>query len=297
MSQDIEIDPDSRTIKYYEKPTVESIKEHLDVGGLAIGAGQARALLDEIDRLQNESAKRNQAAMDISDENDRLRKENTSLNQSAKSLAHVNHQLQKELFDQNQVMNELFQKAERLEKLVPPESERGPGFVGQGSWSVFAEKVVAERDYLQDALNRTLAERDDARDELNTLCEDIRALKDENDELREGMRLLGNATASKKELANIQELLRENSELHRVNAGLQEEVSRCAIAIDKRELANIHYGHDEFLGIDGYGPFSLKRIDKDEWEVRMLQERVILYNKKGRRVRAHIVDGNPEGDW
>lgn len=35
---------------------------------------------------------------------------------------------------------------ERLAKLVPPEPERGPGFVGQGTWSVFAEKVVAERD-------------------------------------------------------------------------------------------------------------------------------------------------------
>jgi hypothetical protein len=158
-------------------------------------------------------------------------------------------------------MNELFQKAERLEKLVPPETERGPGFVGQGSWSVYAEKVVAERDYLQDALNRTLAERDDARDELNTLCEDIRALKDESIELRDEVKQLGDMISAKK------------------------------------ELANIHYGHDEFLGVDGYGTFSLKQISKDEWEVRMLHERVILYNKKGRRVRAHIVDGSTEGDW
>ena len=158
-------------------------------------------------------------------------------------------------------MQDLFQKAERLEKLVPPESERGPGFVGQGSWSVFAEKVVAERDYLQDALNRTLTERDDARDELNTLCGDVQLLKDESIELRDEVRQLGDMISAKK------------------------------------ELANIHYGHDEFLGIDGYGPFSLKQISKDEWEVRMLHERVTLYNKKGRRVRAHIVDGNPEGDW
>ena len=198
MSQDIEIDPDSRTITYYEKPTVESIKEHLDAGGLAIGVGQARFLLDEIDRLR---------------------------------------------------------------KLVPPESERGPGFVGQGSWAVFAEKVVAERDYLQDALKQTLSERDDARDELNTLCEDIRCLKEENDELKEAVRLMSNMLVSKK------------------------------------EHANIHYGHDEFLGIDGYGPFSLKQISNDRWEIQMLKEKVTLYNKKGRRVRGHIVDGNPEGDW
>lgn len=44
---------------------------------------------------------------------------------------------------------------ERLRGLMPPD-ERGPGFVGQGSWSVFAEKVVAERD----ALREELAERD-----------------------------------------------------------------------------------------------------------------------------------------
>lgn len=40
---------------------------------------------------------------------------------------------------------------ERLKGLMPPD-ERGPGFVGQGSWSVFAEKVVAERDALREVL-------------------------------------------------------------------------------------------------------------------------------------------------
>ena len=40
---------------------------------------------------------------------------------------------------------------ERLKGLMPPD-ERGPGFVGQGSWSVFAEKVVAERDALRDEI-------------------------------------------------------------------------------------------------------------------------------------------------
>jgi hypothetical protein len=210
MSQDIEIDPDSRTITYYEKPTVESIKEHLDAGGLAIGVGQARALLDEIDRLR---------------------------------------------------------------KLVPPESERGPGFVGQGSWSVYAEKVAEERDEL--------------RDELSSLCEEIRILKEENDELKEVSGILN------------REILKENSELHRINSGLQEEVTRCGAALSsKNEHANIHYGHDEFLGIDGYGPFSLKQVSRDEWEIKMLKERVILYNKKGRRVRAQISPGdNHESDW
>ena len=261
MSQDIEIDPDSRTIKYYDSRTEQSIRDFIESGGKVLSRTDAITLLDEIDRL---------------------RKENTSLNQSAKSLAYVNHQLQKELFDQNQVMNELFQKAERLEKLIPPEAERGPGFVGQGTWSVFAEKVVEERD--------------EARDEINILCEEIRCLKEENDELREGMRLLGNAKASKKEHANIQELLRENSELHRINSGLQEEVTRCSTELDKKkEHANIHLGgKGELHGIDGYGPFNLKQVDKDRWEIWMLHEKVTLYNKKGHRVRG---DHNYEGDW
>jgi len=263
MSQDIEIDPDSRTITYYEKPTETSIREHISAGGTLINHEQTRLLLDEIDRLRKESAERQQAGLDLCDENERLAKENEFYRRDAQDNRYEN---------------------EHLRKLIPPDSERGPGFVGQGTWSVFAEKVVAERDYLQEALSRTLAERDDARDELNTLCEDIRTLKEECDDLKE-------ATGDR-----IRELLKENSELHRANAGLQEEVTRCANVVGKEELAYIHYGRNEFLGIDGYGPFSLKQVSSDRWEVQMLQMKVTLYNKKGRRVRAHIVDGNQEGD-
>ena len=55
----------------------------------------------------------------------------------------------------NVLLNDRDKEIERLKGLMPPD-ERGPGFVGQGSWSVFAEKVVAERD----ALREELAERD-----------------------------------------------------------------------------------------------------------------------------------------
>jgi hypothetical protein len=192
MSQDIEIDPDSRTITYYEKPTVESIKEHLDAGGLAIGVGQARALLDEIDRLR---------------------------------------------------------------KLVPPESERGPGFVGQGSWSVFAEKVVEERDAAREGMKQLLEEKIEFRDELSSLCEEIRCLKEENDELREGMRLLGNATASKK------------------------------------EHTSIDTDGDEPLEISGYGKFKLMRTTTDsQWMLFLNKENIMLYNRKGKRVRAKFTE-------
>jgi len=138
----------------------------------------------------------------------------------------------------------LLYEIDRLRMLVPPESERGPGFVGQGSWSVFAEKVVAEREEL--------------RDELNGLCEEIRCLKEENDELREGMRLLGNATASQK------------------------------------EHTNTHFNDKkDFVGIDGYGRFSVQKANDCLWILKLPNETVTFYNRKGRRVCAnHVHSGD-----
>lgn len=237
MSQEIEIDPDSRTITYYEKPTVESIKEHLDAGGLAIGVGQARFLLDEIDQLRKSREHHRQTALDISEDND---------------------QLQKQIEEQNLRMQDLFQKAERLEKLIPPETERGPGFVGQGSWSVFAEKVVAERDAAQERVKQHLEEKIELRDELSGLCEEIRCLKEENDELQEGMRLLVNATAYKK------------------------------------EHTNTHFNDKkDFVGIDGYGRFSVQKANDCLWILKLPNETVSFYNRKGRRVCAnHVHSGD-----
>jgi hypothetical protein len=56
-----------------------------------------------------------------------------------------NSELFAEIGRLNVLLNEKDKEIERLKGLMPPD-ERGPGFVGQGSWSVFAEKVVAERD-------------------------------------------------------------------------------------------------------------------------------------------------------
>lgn len=66
-----------------------------------------------------------------------------------------------------------------------------------------------------------------------------------------------------------------------------------------REHANLHYSSAEFIGIDGYGPFSLKKVCRDRWEVRMLREKVILYNRKGHRVRGEVDGRNLgyDGDW
>jgi regulator of replication initiation timing len=204
MSQDIEIDPDSRTIKYYEKPDVGSIREDIMMGAHSFKIEAVMVLLDEIDRIQ---------------------------------------------------------------KLVPPESERGPGFVGQGSWSVFAEKVVEERDELRievqnlrawvDIADKAVRERDELRDELSSLCEEIRILKEENDELREELEQLGAMIAAKKE--------RTNTHFN-----------------DKKD----------FVGIDGYGRFSVQKANDCLWILKLPNETVTFYNKKGRRVCAnHIHSG------
>lgn len=46
----------------------------------------------------------------------------------------------------------LHAEVERLRAILPPERERGQGIVGDGSWAVFAERVVAERDALDEEL-------------------------------------------------------------------------------------------------------------------------------------------------
>jgi chromosome segregation ATPase len=145
-------------------------------------------------------------------------------------------------------------------------------------------KLRTERDAAREGMKQLLAEKIELRDELSSLCEEIRILKEENDELKEVSGILN------------REILKENSELHRINSGLQEEVTRCGAALSsKKEHANIHLGgKGELHGIDGYGPFNLKQVDKDRWEIWMLHEKVTLYNKKGHRVRG---DHNYEGDW
>lgn len=67
----------------------------------------------------------------------------------------------------------------------------------------------------------------------------------------------------------------------------------------RREHANVQHTLAEFVGVDGYGPFSLKKLCKDRWEIKMLNEKIILYNRKGHRVRADVDNSHPsyDGDW
>ena len=65
------------------------------------------------------------------------------------------------------------------------------------------------------------------------------------------------------------------------------------------EHSNVHYGKDSFLGIDGYGPYSLRQVCKERWEIKLGHEKVTLFNRKGRRVRGEVnaPDKDWDGDW
>jgi hypothetical protein len=149
----------------------------------------------------------------------------------------------------------LLDEIDRLRMLVPPETERGPGFVGQGTWSVFAEKVVEERDAAREGMKQLLAEKIELRDELSSLCEEIRCLKEENDELRDELEQLGDMVSAKKE--------------------------HTSVGTDG----------DEPLEISGYGKFKLIRTTADhQWMLFLNKENIMLYNRNGKRVRAKFTE-------
>jgi DNA repair exonuclease SbcCD ATPase subunit len=203
---------------------------------------------------------------DLLVEIDRLRKSREHHRQTALDISEDNDQLQKQIEEQNLRMQDLSQKAERLEKLVPPESERGPGFVGGESWSPFAENLRLERDEL--------------RDELSSLCEEIRILKEEYDDFK--------SEADER----IQELRDDNGALADDNWRLEEQVKRLGEKLAaKKEHSSIDTDGDEIHAISGYGSFRLTRTTADsQWSLTLNEDKVVLYNRKGRRVRAKLAD-------
>ena len=68
---------------------------------------------------------------------------------------------------------------------------------------------------------------------------------------------------------------------------------------DKAEHSNVHYGKEEFLGIDGYGAYSLRKVCKERWDIKLGHEKVVLYNRRGKRVRGEVQDLTKDwdGDW
>ena len=65
------------------------------------------------------------------------------------------------------------------------------------------------------------------------------------------------------------------------------------------EHSNLHYGKDEFLGVDGYGQYSLRKMCKDRWEIVLGKEKIVLYNRRGRRIRGDLssLEKSWDGDW
>lgn len=57
--------------------------------------------------------------------------------------------------------------------------------------------------------------------------------------------------------------------------------------------------HEDGLGlrkVTGHGDFVLERVSKEKWVVRLNDETIELYNRKGRRVRGEL-NQDPDGDW
>ena len=277
MSQDIEIDPDSRSIKYYDQQRVgevseDAIIEHIQAGGSFINNAQARFLLDEIDRLRKESAERQQAGLDLCDENERLVKENELYRRDAQDNRYEN---------------------EHLRKLIPPDSERGPGFVGQGTWSVFAEKVVEERDAAREQIKYFIAQRQGLEDEVNRLCDNIRSLCAEKEEAQERVKQhLEEKIELRDELSYLCEEIRI---LKEENDELRDELEQLgAMIASKKEHTNTHFNDKkDFVGIDGYGRFSVQKANDCLWILNLPNETVTFYNRKGRRVCAnHVHSGD-----
>jgi predicted nuclease with TOPRIM domain len=79
-----------------------------------------------------------------------------SLEEAKKKVEHLrNISVSKTIEKTNCLIDEI----ERLKKILPPETERSPGAVGEGSWAVFAEKMMAERDEAREELKRIQKER------------------------------------------------------------------------------------------------------------------------------------------
>lgn len=109
-------------------------------------------------------------------------------NEQARLLLDVIDNLRKESAECQQAALDISDENDRLRKLVPPETERGPGFVGQGSWSVFAEKVVEERDAAREQIKYLTVQRQGLDAEVNRLRDNIRDLCAERDEAKENVR-------------------------------------------------------------------------------------------------------------
>jgi len=52
------------------------------------------------------------------------------------------------------------------------------------------------------------------------------------------------------------------------------------------EHTKLYYVDALFTGAEGYGRFGLNRVSRGRWEICLGRKRIVLYNRKGRRIRG-----------
>lgn len=80
-------------------------------------------------------------------------------------------------------VEQLKNENERLRDILPPGADRSEG-VREGTWAVFAEKVVRERDEAQAEIKRLLREDEERSIEMDQLRAGCRELEEENKRLK-----------------------------------------------------------------------------------------------------------------
>jgi hypothetical protein len=68
------------------------------------------------------------------------------------------------------------------------------------------------------------------------------------------------------------------------------EIKRLKAELESREPRSNEI-HEDFQGlrkVTGRGDFSLERLSKNKWVMKLNDETIILYNRRGRRVRGTL---------
>lgn len=104
-------------------------------------------------------------------------------NEECKDLYQEIEELEHRIAVQQEEITQLKNENERLRDILPPGADRSEG-VREGTWAVFAEKVVRERDEAQAEIERLLREDEERSIEMDQLRAGCRELEEENKRLK-----------------------------------------------------------------------------------------------------------------
>jgi hypothetical protein len=91
---------------------------------------------------------------------------------------------------------------------------------------------------------------------------------------------------------NQEEMIEEINRLRAANIELRAQLAGNG----RMPHVSVKYSKEALDEVSGWGSFRLKRIHKDTWHLELHNEKIELYNRKGRRVRGVLGFGN-DGDW